>query len=247
MKGKLIVIEGLDGSGKQTQAELLVKRMKEEWNLPVMHVAFPAYENDSSILVKKYLKGDYKNVYTRHNQRHVFLRQMSSFYAVDRVSTFIEPTFDGKSLIELLDEGMNIVCDRYTTSNIMHQSAHIQTQEEVRKYIEWIESLEYHYLGLPAPDKVLFLDVLPKISVDNIRKRYEGKSQEDIHENIEHLTETYKNKSFIIKECGWDRINCCTPKEEMQSVELIHELVSQQVMELFEHELFKGALEPINQ
>jgi thymidylate kinase len=225
MLGKLITIEGLDGSGKQTQTALLAQRLKEAGH-KIIQVSFPNYEKDSSILVKKYLKGDYSNQYDRDNL--TFVKQMSSFYAVDRVSSFIEKEYEGKSLIQHLQEGTHVICDRYTTSNILHQSGNLTESYHLYQYIDWIMELEFKHLGLPVPDSVFYLDVEPEISVANIKERYHGEAKEDIHENIEHLQQVYANKDKIIHYCGWDKINCCVLGELLPK-QSIHQLIVERV------------------
>lgn len=220
--GRLICIEGLDGSGKQTQAEKLRERMLNA-GIPVILVSFPNYDNASSVLAKKYLNGDYQNMY--HQDDNIqFVKQMSSFYAVDRVSSFIERSYDGKSLIEHLKEGTHIICDRYTTSNILHQSGNLTNPSNIRGYVEWIETLEYMDLGLPHPDAVMYLDVLPEVSVDNIKKRYNGEAKEDILENIEHLMKVWNVREQVIKQCGWVNVNCC-PEGDLLPIDTIHESI----------------------
>jgi len=220
--GRVIGIEGLDGSGKNTQAIKLYRRL-EASNIPVIIVSFPNYANESSVLVRKYLDGQFKNMY--HQEDNIqYIKQISSFYAVDRVSSFIEQVYSGKSLIEHLKEGTHVICDRYTTSNILHQAGNLTNKNNIEGYIQWIEELEYIDLGLPHPDAVFYLDVKPEISVSNIMKRYEGKPMEDIHENIDHLKDVYGVRDRVIKYCGWHRIEC-TPNGEMLPIDTIHETI----------------------
>jgi dTMP kinase len=220
--GRVIGVEGLDGSGKQTQAKLLYDRMKAA-GIPVLLVSFPNYEQPSSVLVKKYLNGDYSNQH--HQEDNIqYVKQISSFYAVDRVSSFIERIYDGMSLIEHLRKGTHIICDRYTTSNILHQSGNLTNKNNVEGYIQWVEELEYLSLSLPQPDVVFYLDVLPEISIDNIHKRYNGEAKEDIHESIGHLNEVYSIKDRVIKYCGWEKVNCCV-EGELLPIEPIHESI----------------------
>lgn len=212
MEGRLIVIEGMDGAGKNTQASRLYNRLIRE-GFKVIQVSFPNYDNESSALVKKYLNGDYKNHYGKDNL--TFVKQICSFYMVDRISSFIEEKFDGKSLLQHLKEGTHIICDRYTTSNMLHQAANLTNKKHIYSLIDWIEEREYYDLGLPIPDIVFFLDVPPEISIQNIKKRYEGESKEDLHENLEHLKRVYQVKNKVVKYCGWEIINCVNENNEM--------------------------------
>lgn len=219
--GKLFVIEGPDGSGKETQTRLLLNRLQEEGYEKVIHVAFPNYDSFSSTLLKKYLEGYYANQYS-DTSNMIFVKQMSMMYAVDRVSTFIEEVHDGKSLITLLSEGYTILCDRYTTSNIMHQSANLINPLHVSDFIRWIEEQEYFHLGLPEPDDVIFLDVPPEGSIANLKKRYNDEPREDILENIEHQTRLHSVKDRVIRMCGWSKIDCYQ-NGTMLPIETIHE------------------------
>jgi dTMP kinase len=231
MEGKLIVIEGMDGSGKNTQSTKLYNKLKEE-GYKVIQVSFPNYDNESSILVKKYLNGDYKNQYGRDNL--TFVKQICSFYMVDRISSFIEEKYEGKSLIQLLKEGTHIICDRYTTSNMLHQPANLTNKRNIYALLDWIEEREYFDLGLPIPDIVLFLDVMPQVSLMNIKKRYEGlENKEDLHENIEHLKRVFQSKDKVVKYFGWEVIKCCNEKGEMFKENTIHKEIIKKLKNRF--------------
>lgn len=213
MEGRLIVIEGMDGAGKQTQATRLYKRLIRE-GFNAIQISFPQYESESSALVKKYLNGDYRNQYNIRDNL-TFVKQICSFYMVDRISTFIEEKYDGKSLIQHLREGTHIICDRYTTSNMLHQAANLTNKRNIYSLIDWIEEREYFDLGLPAPDIVFFLDIPPEVSIKNLKKRYEGENKEDLHENLEHLKRVYQIKNKVVKYCDWEIINCVNENNEM--------------------------------
>ena len=161
-KCKLIVIDGLDGSGKATQTKLLAERLNENGYVP------PRLPGRSALPLGGKLGSspDDVNAYAA-----------SSFYAVDRVASYIN-TWRAD-----LDEYDYIVADRYTTSNIIHQMAKLKENER-DSYIEWLFDFEYNRLELPAPDMVIFLDVDPAISQKLIYGRYQGdESKKDIHES----------------------------------------------------------------
>lgn len=229
-RGKLIVVEGLDGAGKRTQAEKLYNRIKEKGE-SVIKVSFPNYEKESSILVKKYLHGDFTNVFN-NSDNITFVKQISTFYAVDRVASFIERTYDGKSLIEQLSEGTHIICDRYTTSNMLHQSGNLKNQYQLFDYLDWVIKFEFDDLQLPRPDLVLFLDVTPEISINNIKKRNEDT---DIHENIRHFKRVYDLSLEIVKYCKWDLIDC-SPNGTQLPIEDIHEIIAKRLQVLLPDE-----------
>lgn len=246
-KGKLIVIEGPDGSGKQTQVELLMKKFKEFNRNDFLKVSFPNYGHASSAMVEKYLdpKGGIGNVYPGEDNL-IFVKQASLFYTVDRVGTMIEKDkiivgdnvikdnslkdicyADEKhigpfSYIELLERGFNIICDRYNTSNLLHQVGNLTEPTHINEFICWNEKLEYFHLGLPKPDLVLFLDVPPEVSIENVKRRYGGKEGTDIHENIQHLTKVHERKDHVIRYCGWNKIYCCDENNKMLDIDEIN-------------------------
>lgn len=145
-KGKLIIIEsGSDASGKATQSERLYERLISEGK-KCMKITFPDYESDSSALVKMYLNGDFGK-----NPNDVSPYVSSTFYAADRYASY--KTKWG----EFYNSGGIIISDRYTTSNMVHQAAKIESPEK-EKFLEWLYDLEFNIYGIPTPDEVIFLD-----------------------------------------------------------------------------------------
>ena len=136
-KGKLIVLEGLDGSGKGTQAKLLAKHLTETDHL-VREITFPDYDSDSSALVKMYLAGQFGD-----KPDDVNAYAASSFYAVDRYAGYKSDW--GK----FYEEGGILIADRYTTSNAVHQCSKLPP-EQWDAFLQWLFDYEYHLLGLPA-------------------------------------------------------------------------------------------------
>ena len=232
-KGKLLVLEGLDGSGKETQSKLLVDRLNKE-GYKAIRVSFPNYGQPQCAMVEEYLKGNYKNQYEYREDYITFIKQVSMMYSMDRVGTFISPIKDGKSLIQLLHEGYVLICDRYTTSNILHQGAMFpgydkKNDPEIKNYIKWIQHIEYKHLGLPRPDYIMFLNLHISRYMENIEKRGQEK---DIHENMNHLYRVYKFKSTPVKYCGWDNIYCTANDGHytMRTIEDIHEEIYNKVV-----------------
>lgn len=224
--GKLIVLEGPDGCGKRTQSNLLFNRLRDEGKNPFL-IDFPNYEADSSILVRNYLNHQYDGCEEGIDNLQ-YVKIISTFYSVDRASSFLTKRYliigedKRKSLFDLYREGAIIICDRYTTSNQLHQSAWLEDpQVTLHTYLNWIANFEYTHLGLPTPDAVFFLDVEPEISLDNIRKRYEGTDKEnDKHESLNHLNKVSELKDEIITTCGWTKLKCSEngillPQEEI--------------------------------
>ena len=169
-KGKLIVLEGLDGSGKGTQAKLLAKHLTVTDHL-VREITFPDYDSDSSALVKMYLAGQFGD-----KPDDVNAYAASSFYAVDRYAGYKSDW--GK----FYEEGGILIADRYTTSNAVHQCSKLPP-EQWDTFLQWLFDYEYHLLGLPAPDKVIYLQVDPAVSQRLMTARYHGdETRKDVHE-----------------------------------------------------------------
>ena len=147
MNGKLYVIEGVDGSGKATQTELLYQALLAQGK-NVRKVSFPDYDSPSSSLIKMYLNGEFGT-----DPQEVNAFATSVFFAVDRFASFRK---DRKAFY---DQGGIIIADRYVTSNLVHQAGKINDQEEKERYIHWLNELEYGIFGLPKPDCVIFLDM----------------------------------------------------------------------------------------
>ena len=138
--GKLIVIEGLDGSGKGTQAELLAKNLEAQGKA-VRKISFPDYVSDSSALVKMYLSGQFGS-----RPEDVNAYAASTFYAVDRFASF-KRDWGG-----FYEDGGIVVADRYTTSNAVHQCSKLP-QEQWDAFLAWLFDFEYHLLGMMG-DKI---------------------------------------------------------------------------------------------
>ena len=198
--GKLIVIEGLDATGKETQSKLLLDNLRDVGQ-NVQMVSFPDYDSPSSSLVKMYLSGDFGK-----KPDDVNAYAASSFYAVDRYASFKTKwqTF--------YNDGGIIIADRYTTSNIIHQASKIRDRAMLDRYLDWIENFEYNLLDLPRPDQVLFLDLPLDISIKMMKTRnnkFSGESQKDIHESdIDYLKTTYDSALRMCERFGWIRILC---------------------------------------
>lgn len=209
MAGKLIVIEGLDGSGKATQTKNLYNYLKEN-NQDVVTVTFPDYDSPASALVKMYLNSEFGD-----DPNAVNAYSASAFYAVDRVASFI------KNWKKEYDSGKTILCDRYATSNIIYQMSKV-SENQRDSFIEWQYDFEYNKLGLPAPDQVIYLDVEPEVSQKLMLKRYQGdESKKDLHEkNVDFLLNCRENALYAAKKLNWNVISC-TKDGEMKSIEEI--------------------------
>ncbi|MBQ3884544.1 MAG: deoxynucleoside kinase [Ruminococcus sp.] len=211
MNGKLIVIEGLDGSGKATQAKALYEEIqKREKN--VMKVSFPDYESQSSALVKMYLAGEFGT-----DPDSVNPYAASSFYAVDRFASY------AKNWKKFYLEGGVVIADRYTTSNAIHQCAKLP-EDKWEDFIKWLFEYEYKLIGIPEPYKTIYLRVDPDVSQELMTKRYEGnENKKDIHEaNLDYLKRSRRAADFCAKTLGWSVVECIKDGA-MRSIEDIHD------------------------
>ena len=216
MSGKLFVIEGLDGSGKQTQTALMYERLLKE-GCPVMKVEYPNYKSESSALVKMYLRGDFGK-----KASDVDAYISSTFYAADRYASYKTEYED------FYRDGGIVLADRYTTSNMVHQASKITDPAEKVKYLDWLCDFEFRLYGIPRPEQVFFLDVEPAESAVLIRERLNKFSHEetkDIHESDrEYLEDSYANALWLADRYGWEHIPC-TENGEMKSIEEIHTIL----------------------
>ena len=207
--GKLIVIEGLDGSGKATQTKLLQEYLAAQ-GISVRRVSFPDYESDSSALVKMYLAGTFGD-----KPGDVNAYAASSFYAVDRCAGF------KKDWGAFYENGGVIVADRYTTSNAIHQCSKLD-KEQWDTYLDWLFDFEYDLLGIPAPNVVIYLKVDPEISQKLMSGRYHGdESRKDIHEkDVAYLKKSREAAEYCCEKLGWKKIEC-SGSDGMRSIEEI--------------------------
>jgi len=194
-KGKLIVLEGIDGSGKSAQYRRLCEKFLRD-GIEYTHVNFPRYDQDSSVLIRKYLRGDFGVKPTDVNAYSA-----STFYAVDRFASYKEDW--GK----LYESGSFILTDRYVTSNAVHQGSKLQ-EHELYRYFDWLEDLEYEKMGLPRPDMVIYLDVDIETSLRRMRRREsETNTNADIHEkDIQYLERCLDTANKACEYFGWTRI-----------------------------------------
>lgn len=198
MNGKLIVIEGLDGSGKTTQLNLLVNKLKQKNIKNIKQIKLPDYDSDSSSLVKMYLAGEFGK-----SPEDVNAYAASAFYAVDRFANY---KTKWKADYE---NGTLIIADRYTTSNAYHQATKLP-ESEWKDYFKWLRDFEYNKLGIPEPDMVIYLDMPIEISQKMMTSRYNGdEEKKDIHEaNVEYLQHCRKAAKAAATQLGWSFIDC---------------------------------------
>ena len=200
---KLIVIEGLDGSGKATQAKLLASALAQR-EIRVREVSFPDYDSSSSALVKMYLGGEFGD-----RPGDVNAYAASTFFAVDRYASF------KKNWREFYENGGVVIADRYTTSNAVHQCSKLP-ETEWEGYLDWLFHFEYDLLGIPAPDRVFYLQTAPGVNQKLLDRL-------DIHErNADYLAHSRAAAEFCAKKLGWTTIHC-VKDDSMRGIQEIHE------------------------
>lgn len=208
--GKFIVIDGLDGSGKGTQSELLKARL-ERAGYKVRLLSFPMYESESSSLVRMYLGG---KLGTRPEDTNAYAA--SSFFAADR---YVSYRTDWQKDIE--DPETIVIANRFTTANAVHQLSKMP-EEKWEFFLDWLWDYEYEKLGVPKPDLVLYLEMTPEISMELVSRRSSEIGQaKDIHElDPMHLKNSYKAALYSSEKLGWERIRCFEDGEPLKIDEI---------------------------
>lgn len=208
MNGKLIVFEGTDGSGKSTQFSRLCAALEEE-KRPFHRLIFPQYSQPSSALLRMYLGGEFGA-----RPEDVNAYAASTFYAVDRYASW------KKVWGEYYREGGLILADRYTTSNAVHQAGKLP-REQWEDFFRWLSDFEYHKLGLPQPDLVLYLDMPTAQAVEMLRSR-EARTHThgDIHEvDTAYLAACRETAHAAAAFFGWQTVSCVDDEGKVRSIE----------------------------
>lgn len=208
--GKLIVIEGTDGSGKSTQFKKLSEHLENE-GVAFKHLVFPRYSEESSALIRMYLGGQFGS-----KPSDVSAYAASAFYAVDRYASY---KMDWGQWYE---DGGVVLSDRYTTSNAVHQASK-EVGADREKYLQWLYEFEYDKLGLPRPDLVIYLDVPTDCTERLMRHREKAtNTSADIHEqDLSYLTTCRECGRAAAAFYGWKVISC-VKDGVMRSIEDIH-------------------------
>lgn len=197
MSGKLIVMEGLDGSGKTTQLKLLEENLRQDGK-QVRTLSFPDYQNPSSTLVKMYLDGAFGD-----SAYDTGAYAASVFYAADRYASYRQ--FWQRDY----ENGVLFLSNRYTQSNIIHQMTKLD-RSKWKEYIRWLYDLEFVKMGIPQPDMVIFLDMAPDLSQKLLMRRYHGEEEKrDIHEkDVDYLKRCRETGLYAAERLGWKVISC---------------------------------------
>lgn len=219
--GKLIVIEGTDSSGKQTQSNLLYEKLLER-ELSVKKITFPNYQSPACMPVKMYLAGEFGEKAQEVNPYSV-----STMYAIDRYASY------KKDWEIFYNSNGVVVTDRYTQSNIIHQASKFKNKEKKEEYIKWLYDLEFKKMEIPKPDIVIFINMPFKISQElmkNRKNKITGELKKDIHEkDIEYMKKSYENACEIAEKENWVRISC-VKNGKLKTIEEISEEIFNVVM-----------------
>ena len=211
---KLVVIEGVDSSGKQTQSELLMSNI-ESMGLSVEKIVFPNYDSDTSSLVKMYLGGEFGE-----NANDVNPYMASAFFAVDRVGSMFSVWK------QRLENTQIVIADRYVTSNMIHQASKIENPEERDAFLDWVYDFEYEKLRLPKPDLIIFLDMPVKYAMELMKNRpnkINSSDIKDIHESDEaYLNKSYNNAVSVAQKYNRHTVSC-VKDDKIRSIEDISE------------------------
>ncbi len=211
--GRMIVIDGLDGSGKATQAEMLKNRLKEK-GFDIFSLDLPYYDDPSSTLVRMYLAGEFGD-----KPGDVNCFAASTFFGADRYASY------KKHWEKEYNSGKIVVANRYTTSNACHQMTKLN-KSEWDSYMEWLFDFEYNKLGIPEPDCVIFLEMPVEISQQLLLKRYNGdENKKDVHErDTSYLSDCYEAATYAAEKLGWETVHC-SDKGNIKTIEEISDEV----------------------
>lgn len=218
--GKIFVIDGTDGSGKQTQFERLKERLNKD-GVDYRVVSFPNYDSPSSSLVKMYLSGEFGE-----NAKDISPYVASTFYAADRYATYI------KEYKDYYENGGIILADRYTTANMVHQAGKIQDEKEREKFLRWLWELEFRIYELPVPSEVFFLKMPPNKALELIKDRqnkFTHQDKKDIHEKDEnHIIDSFNAACDVAQKYNWYTVEC-VENGKLRTIEDINDEIYKEV------------------
>lgn len=221
--GRVIVIEGTDSSGKETQTKKLYERLINN-GVNVRKLSFPNYESPACEPVKMYLAGEFGDKALDINPYPI-----STMFAIDRYASY------KKEWEKFYKEGGILVTDRYTTSNMVHQASKIEEKDKKEKYLHWLEDLEYVKMDIPKPDVVIFLNMPTEMAIKLMAERKNkitGEERKDIHEKDSgYLKKSYDNACEIARKYQWKEIKC-VENGRLKTIEEIGEEIYSIVREI---------------
>lgn len=219
-QGKLFVIDGTDGSGKQTQLQKLKERFDKE-GIDYRTVSFPNYDSPSSSLVKMYLNGDFGT-----DAQAISPYIASTFYAADRYATF------KIGYEEYYNNGGIILADRYTTANMVHQAGKIKDDKKREDFLNWLWNFEFNLYDLPVPTEVFFLNMPTEYAqklMENRENKITHEEKKDIHEsNKTHLQDAYNEACKLVKKYNWCEVKCFE-QDRIRKIDEIHEEIFENI------------------
>ena len=210
-RGKLIVIEGTDCSGKETQAKLLLKRLKSD-GIKIEERAFPMYDTPTGKIIGGALLGKShigESVFP--NASKVDPKVAALYYAADRLYNIGE-------INKMLDDGVNVILDRYVESNMGHQAGKLKDKQQKLDMMNWLESLEYDLLKLPRPDLVLFLYMPYQYTIELRNKR--GEAPDEVEKDVNYLHNAEETYSMMAEKYNYDIVHC-VKDERIRTIEEI--------------------------
>jgi dTMP kinase len=210
MRGKLIVLDGNDGSGKYTQAELLAERLREMGH-QVLLLSFPDYQTFFGWVLKKALDGEYPDFANMNPYA------ASAIYAINRMELV-------KRMTDFIEEGGIVVCDRYVSANEIHQGGKIKDHRERLTFLSWVEDYEYEKIGIPRPDISIYLDVPPAVS----RALMSDKTWDTVENNPQYLENSHRSAQWLIarEPHKWLHVRCATRGLMCSREEIHHEILA---------------------
>lgn len=208
--GKIIVIEGVNDSGKETQSKLLAKTLKEE-GYKVVEFSFPMYKSPTGKIFKNCVLGKDGNGYFEEGYENLDPYVVCLYTAADR-------KYHKEKIERYLKNDYIVILNRYTSSNMAHQGSRYSDSEERFYMYQWIDKLEYWLLKLPKPDCTILLKVPAKYLNQLSEKQVAFNFQEDIFDQ-DSVLKAYIELSELY---NWDSIDCVF-NNKMKSVEEIHE------------------------
>lgn len=220
-QGKIIVIDGGNGTGKTTQFKLLLKRLQDE-DFDVITMDFPQYGKKSCGAVEEYLNGKYGTA------DEVGPYRGSIFFAVDRYDASFE-------IRKALSEGKIVLCNRYVTANMAHQGGKIADDTERLKYFEWLKDLEYRIFGIPQADINIFLHVPVEMALQLVdqkgQREYIGEKKRDLHEaDLKQEQNAEKVYAQLAKMIPNSAMIECAPDGKLMTPEQVHEKIWEAVI-----------------
>lgn len=222
-KGKLLVIDGIDGTGKATQTALLKERLESQGR-SVVTLDFPQYENNvGGRVIKQLLRGEFGDFLALDP------KAASAYYASDRRESL-------PKIHNWIAEGNVVILDRYVSSNMIHQGSKIKDPEKAKDFLAWLDQLEYGMMELPRPDAIFYLDVSAEVAADLLRARAvkEGGTRDEVEGNLKHMIESRECALNIVggTVSKWVRIICSGENNELLAKEVIHEKIYQSTQKI---------------